>query len=321
MFKQNEELSDEFASYSGTQVPRNLRPEDISYFYHTRAEDCEYGFTTRDLLLKDTATGNIYDPRETKGVFEQDNLRCDVTRHYALVPDQKVEAFIQPVIDSGDLKFLEKYRSKNGLATTWKYETQKEFKVKRKSSPDDIYGVQIVLRNSINGGVALSAAVRTLRQLCTNGLTAWGTDLSSKIAHYGDNMNEKLRGFRGKIYEVVHTADKAIALLERTDSIEALQVHIQYIIDKVNIHEELLPDYIQLEPKKRKIAALGSDGKQKSLYDITNDFTWKLSRADRKHPEHYKVNKELSFLGITQREQSLTKAVQKIVVNNGRVPQ
>jgi Domain of unknown function (DUF932) len=316
----NQELDDEFVSYSGNQIPSKLK--DISFEFDEKSKkDLGFGHSTMNLLLLDNTKHEVYDPRELKGIFIDGYYKTLATRHYAVVPDPLLESYIQPIIDSGDIKYLDKTYSSNGLVTSWKYEVKKDFVVKKENKQkDDRYGVQVVFRNSLNGGVALSAAVRTLRLVCGNGLMMWGTEFSHKIAHYGDDLTEKLADFKSRFHKVISTTDKAIALLERTTEIHASQAHMQYLLSKVNVTEHYIPDYIKLEKNKRKIAVVGKEGKDKTLYEVLNDFTWKISRADPKHPEHNKVKGELSFLGMTVREQQLNRAVHKIVVQNGKVP-
>jgi hypothetical protein len=320
MSKQRQaELSDELIEY-GNQIPSNL--SDISFRFDERSKkSIGYGYTTKNEILVDNRTGKIYDPHEGKAVFLKDFYKCRTSRLYAVVPDEAIEEYSQPLIDSGELRLIEKQNIRHGLVTTWKYETKKNFQVKKSKDKDDIYGVQVVVKNSLNGNVALSASVRTLRQICGNGLTAWGSDFGARLIHYGDDLTEKLKGFRGGIYNTLGKLDNAIALWERTAEIQATQNHIQYILNKTEIAETYLPDYIQLEPKKRKIAAIGKEGKNKTLYEITNDFTWKLSRAEKSHPEHNKIKGELSFLSVTNKERQLNRAIHRIVVANGKVPQ
>lgn len=316
------ELSNEFVrSSGGVELPRNLQDVHFS-FDNDHVTDCRFGYSTKPLLLLDNIGGQIFDPRELKGLFYDDNYLGLVSRHYAVIPHEVVEEYQQPLIDKGFLTLIEKYPSKDGLAMTWNFETPNSFTVDGSPVKDDKFRVQVVYRNSVNGGIALSATVRTFREVCTNGLMGWGIDFQSKLAHYGD-VKEKLLVFKRATEHVSTYGERMEELLEKTIRIKVAEEHLQYILDKTNLALNYIPDWIHVEDTKTgaKVLGVAKDRKDKTtLYDTVNDFTWLLSRAEKSHPEHNKVKGELSFAGITTREQALTRAVAKIVKAGGKVP-
>ncbi len=326
---QQTELNDEFVrSSGGAKLPSTMK--EPAYFYSDNPsdiEDCGYGYKTRNELLKDLYTEKVFDPREQKGVFLQDNFQCRVSRHYFVMPDAALEEMYKPMIDSGELKLLRKKHQHGGLSTTWELESPNTFSIgKDERDKDDVYGIRLILKNSINGGVALSATLRTLRLVCTNGLTTWGMDFSARMAHYGD-MDQKLQAFRSHMGRVSQLTEKFTTLMNRTKEIQIGGEMIQYIINKMPyMSKAWVPTWINFEESKKKesralkVIGLNKEKAPTNLYGAINDFTWLISRADKEHPEHNKVEGELSFLGVTMKEQGLTKAVQQIVKNNGKVP-
>lgn len=325
MINKQEQLGNEFIKSSGgVEMPSNI--QELAYYYSDQPEDQKeigYGYMTKNELAKNLYTNDIYDPRELKGVFKDGMFKSRVSRHYAVIPDEAVEELQQPLIDSGELKFIQKFHNHGGLSTTWEFETPKTFQVTKSADKDDVFGVRVIFRNSINSSTALSASLRTLRLLCTNGLTGWGMDFQNKIAHYG-KIEEKLAVFRANVNKVTEMTERAMALYERTTEIATSKEIVKYIVNKIPyLSKQYIPTWINVEEGKRGVKFLGINESKapKTLYEVTNDFTYILSRAIKTHPEHNKINGELSFLSVTGKEQALTKAVQRIVVNKGRVPQ
>lgn len=301
-------------------LPDNLT--NVSCVFSDKyVEDCGYGYITKSLLMIDNDNGVAYDTKEIKGVFKNGNLRCTTSRNYTVIPDELIESYLEPLIDEGVLESLpgSPYHTKNGLATTWEFNTREQIKIQTKANKDDIFDIHAIFRNSLKGNVALSATVRTLRLECINGLTGWGEDITSKLVHYG-NRNEKIAKFNADVKRIADTGKKMVPLFQNIVKIPVSQTIMEYIINKVGLTKAYIPEWINVQDTTNgvKVLGLNQSKKPENLYEAINDITWKLSRANKSHPEHNLVNGELEFPSIIERERKLTYAIQSIIANDGK---
>lgn len=305
-----QKFGNDFVMYAG-ELPATLR--NIQKFFVDNETNYGYGHTTRNELIKDLDTGIIYDNRKTKGLFIDGSYRDTLSRHYAVIPDQRIEGLIQPLLNDGRIQLDLKEKSKNGLATQWTYKTDETFRIKHSGGNgenDDIFTKRFTVRNSVNGGIALSILADVYRQICSNGLMGWGAEHQIRIFHIG-NIEDKVAKFRDYIDDALERSERAAAILQQATLINVNEETMQFIVDKSNISKNWLPDWLSLDESKYKVQHIA--GGSHTLYETANDITWKLSRSNPQHREHGRVKGTLSFLQRSTFERGLSKALTEVV--------
>jgi hypothetical protein len=310
----NEKLGVGFFDYS-TEMPDNLT--NINYVLSDNPVEYGFGHTTRNIFVKDNNTEKIYDPRRLKALFIDGQYKDHVSRHYTVIPDQKIEMLMEPLTHEHNLKPLTKEKTSNGLGTCWRMVSDKTFQIKRTENKDDIYNVGVMVRNSVNGGIALGMNVDTYRQVCSNGMMGWRPELAIRIAHYG-NVDMKLKEFSRRFDQALALYEQIEDTLQKTVEIPVTNELAQFFVTESTLPRNWLPDWIHTDEKYR-VTGLGGGGNH-MLYEAINDVTWKLTRSRKDHPEHRLVNGELGFLQRTGFEKSLGRTVEMVVKANGGVP-
>lgn len=285
-------------------------------------EDCGYGWQTVPLNVRDldtdTTCGTDY-----KIASHYGNYYGLPHKDYTIVPDELVEERGVNILVSKGMELKSKTYSKNGKVTVWKLISEKETfsmpEVEGMDNKNDVYQTGVVIYNSIMGGYALRGNFYCLRQICVNGLTGWGKDFGASIFHRGP-QEKKMSKFDYVIEQINDFKNAMKQLFDSTVLYKVNKARMQYILDNAHIGTQLMPDWLEVNPKDYKITSMKPNAENKTLYEAINDITYKLSRADPKHPEHSKIKGQINFLGITQREQNIVRSVKDIIDNNGAVP-
>jgi Domain of unknown function (DUF932) len=305
---------------TSTEIPNDLRR--IEKLESTEIVDCGFGHTTRDEWIRDLDSGKIYDPREAKRLYIDEFYRATTSRYYTVIPDQRIEIVLKPFFDDGTFKTMTKEKTKNGLGTCWRLRSDRFFTIKQPTGgshdvKDDIYQVGVIIRNSVNGGIALGGNVDTYRQICSNGLMGWRNEMSLRLFHYGA-VQEKIQQFRTFVGKAAEFVDYIEQTLQAATQIEAKKELMQFIVTDTGITKDWLPDWLFTDDKQ-KYRVTGLRGVH-TLYEAVNDITWKLTRSRRDHPEHHLVERELGFMQRNMFERNLGRSVEAVIVAKGEVP-
>lgn len=294
-------------------MPKNLT--NIQKFFGESVTECGYGWSTRPEVIRDLDSGIVYDNRRTKGLFRHGFYRDTISRYYGVIPDEKVETLIQPLIEDGHLTLMPdgKKTTDNEMRTEWRYAANKTFTVQTKGVSDE-FRTGVVVRNSVNGGWALSMMVDTYRMICTNGLMGWGPESVLRAIHYGP-IDEKISYIRENVGKILEASNNAWMALQGITEIDATVELMQYLVDKTNISKNWLPDWLSIDESKYKV--LGLRGGSHTMYEAVNDITYKLTRSDVKHREHKEVEGSLTFTTRGEFERNLSKAVVLIAEAKG----
>jgi hypothetical protein len=294
---------------------------NVRYLYDTRPKtesNCGYGYITRNLLLQNLDDGKIYDPHEHKGIFRDGKLihKPLVSRSYAVIPDESIEETMFPLVE-GRFKLKKKVKESNETKTFWELESlnpSTQRRIKGSSTPNDIYDVRLVVRNSINGGMSAGIDLDTYRQVCSNGMLGWGKEFSTRIFHYGDQQ-KRLRALEESFTSVMEQSEIFLDYIEQTVGIKSTKENMQYLVDRSGISKNWLPDWLSIDESKYKV--LNLQGGEHTIYETMNDITYKLTRSDVNHPQHFQVKGHLGYLKQRDFEKGLSAAVIEIVKAKG----
>lgn len=211
-----------------------------------------------------------------------DNLRYELflPKKWAFLPNE----FIEEIVTKAGYDIQSTHSGHYGYAKYWTLLSKYKAKINSDVKDDEVQ-VGCVVRNSINGGVALGADLFTYRLQCKNGAIARGANLGSLALRHLRDETKMANDFKRGFDLIIETSKKLIAYYEQARKIKVNENMMKRIVERTRSPDRYLPRYVETEwgtnksghRSELKKVTMSSDHVNKvDLWQVFNDITQPL---------------------------------------------